>query len=86
MLESPIIGVDETLDLAFNHRRGKLAVFLINYYSYGGGSWSWRLSLSNIDLETKKLLSFDDVFKPNQQAKLKRLLWRTLHSIWRSKR
>ena len=29
----------------------------------------------NIDLETKKLLSFDDVFKPNQQAKLKELLW-----------
>ena len=23
----------------------------------------------------KKLLSFDDVFKPNQQAKLKELLW-----------
>ena len=38
MLESPIIGVDETLDLAFNHQRGKLAVFLINYYSYGGGA------------------------------------------------
>ena len=38
MLESPIMGIDETLDLAFSHQRGKLAVFLINYYSYGGGA------------------------------------------------
>ena len=76
MLESPIIGVDETLDLAFNHQRGKLAVFLINYYSYGGGAHGvGGYHYLNIDLETKKLLSFDDVFKPNQQAKLKELLW-----------
>ena len=41
------MGIDETLDLAFNYQRGKLAVFLINYYSYGGwGSWSWWLPLS----------------------------------------
>ena len=76
MLESPIIGVDETLDLAFSHQRGKLAVFLINYYSYGGGAHGvGGYHYLNIDLETKKLLSFDDVFKPNQQAKLKELLW-----------
>ena len=30
MLEFPISGVDETLDLAFSHQRGKLAVFLVN--------------------------------------------------------
>ena len=76
MLESPIIGVDETLDLAFSHQIGKLAVFLINYYSYGGGAHGvGGYHYLNIDLETKKLLSFDDVFKPNQQAKLKELLW-----------
>ena len=76
MLESPIIGVDEILDLAFSHQRGKLAVFLINYYSYSGGAHGVGGNhYLNIDLETKKLLSFDDVFKPNQQAKLKELLW-----------
>ena len=76
MLESPIMGIDETLDLAFNHQRDKLAVFLINYYSYGGGAHGvGGYHYLNVDLETKKLLSFDDVFKPNQQAKLKELLW-----------
>ena len=76
MLESPIMGIDETLDLAFSHQRGKLAVFLINYYSYDGGAHGvGGYQYLNIDLETKKLLSFDDVFKPNQQAKLKELLW-----------
>jgi len=76
MLESPIMGIDETLDLAFSHQRGKLAVFLINYYSYGGGAHGvGGYHYLNVDLETKKLLSFDDVFKPNQQAKLKELLW-----------
>ena len=60
MLEFPIIGVDETLDLAFSHQRGKLAVFLVNYYSYGGGVHGvGGYYYLNIDLETKKQLSFD---------------------------
>ena len=76
MLEFPISGVDETLDLAFSHQRGKLAVFLVNYYSYEGGVHGvGGYYYLNIDLETKKQLSFDDVFKPNQQTKLKELLW-----------
>ena len=60
MLESPIMGIDETLDLAFSHQRGKLAVFLINYYSYSGGAHG---------------VGGYHYLKPNQQAKLKELLW-----------
>ena len=76
MLEFPISGVDETLDLAFSHRRGKLAVFLVNYYRYEGGVHGvGGYYYLNIDLETKKQLSFDDEFKPNQQTKVKGLLW-----------
>ena len=76
MLESPILGDEKTLDLAFNYQRGKLAVFLMHYYIYSGGAHGVGGNhYLNVDLETKKLLSFDDVFKPNQQAKLKELLW-----------
>ena len=71
MLESPIIGVDETLDLAFSHQRGKLAVFLVNYYSYEGGVHGvGGYYYLNIDLETKKttfhlMMFLNQTNKPN---------------------
>ena len=63
------MGIDETLDLAFNYQRGKLAVFLINYYSYGGGAHGvGGYHYLNVDLETKNY--FHLMMFLNQTSKL----------------
>lgn len=76
MAQGAVFGIDKSLSIYFLRQKGKLATFIVNDYEFGGGAHGAGHSyFLNFDLDTRKQIEFNDVFKADSQAKLNALLW-----------
>ncbi|MDG6882294.1 Protein of uncharacterised function (DUF3298) [Phocoenobacter uteri] len=68
-------AVDHT-NMDYVGQKENIATFTQSYYSYiGGAHGMYHTNYINVDLNKQKMLTLDDLFSQENQAKLKEMLW-----------
>lgn len=74
--ETPVIGIEESLNSYYLGQRNNLAVFVMDYYAYSGGAHGINYTrYLNVDLNKKIVIGLNDLINPKNHDKLKKILW-----------
>lgn len=74
--ENGISELSSVIGSSYRYQRNHLAVFEANYNFYSGGAHGiYDSRVFNVDLKRKKLITLDELIKPNKQREVNEALW-----------
>lgn len=75
--EGGAIAVEYSVNIDYLGQRNNIAAFVLFQYSYSGGAHGMHYSKHiNVDTNSRKVLTLDNIVPKEQQAALKTLLWK----------
>lgn len=83
-ISATYFSAEDQTSVDYIGQKENLATFTLSNYNYiGGAHGMYHTNYLNIDLEKQKIISLDDIFSKENQAKLKEMLWNRYETEYR---